>query len=175
MAQPQHAPALHVQDLPFAGKFSLRCRDQTRPDVAKALGISLPAAIGQTSQTGPRQAICLGPDEWMILCPEAERNDVAQASLALSQTVPHSLVDISFREVGISISGRQAAEVIGLYCARDLRGWAVGQAARTLFDTVQAVLMRPDATEFHLYVWRSYHPHTRHLLRVGKAELATGL
>lgn len=166
---------LEVTDLPFSGKFSLRCRKDAVRDLSQALELDLPTKIGAMMVSGSRRAICLGPDEWLIHCPASERSEVALASAALYESIPHSLVDVSYREIGLSISGREAAELIGMSCPRDLDSIAVGTARRTIFDSAQVILVHPSVETFEMYVWRSFLPHVRKLLHVGKAELATGL
>lgn len=175
MTQRIETTGLRIQDLPFVGKFSLRTRTEDLPGLSKTLGIDLSQKIGEMSQAGTRRAICLGPDEWMIHCAEAERAEITAASEALYEAVPHSLVDISFREIGIEISGPEAATLISMSCARDLSKLTEGRAARTLFDSAQVILLRESEDRFHMYVWRSFYPHVRQLLSVGKTELAIGL
>ena len=175
MTQARIALDLNVRDLPFSGKFSLRCRQDTRPALSKALGLDLPGKIGGSAGAGTRRAFCVGPDEWMILCSEAERAELAQACAALYGGTPHSLVDVSFREVGIAVCGRDSATLLSMFCARDLSRIAVGGGVRTLFDTAQALILRDGSFDYHLYVWRSFHPHVSALLGVGESELQTGL
>lgn len=175
MAQLNQTSDLRVQDLPFEGKFSLRCRAANLPAVSKALGVDLPTKIGDVAVSGERKAICLGPDEWTILCPEADRAPITQAGADIYESAIHSLVDVSFREIGLLIEGADAATLINTSCPRDLTAIAVGRGTRTVFDSAQVVLLREGETAFRMYVWRSFYPHVRHLLSVGETELAVGL
>ena len=166
---------LCVQDLPFIGKFSLRCKEPMRADLGQAIGMDLPTRIGGNAQSGTRRVICVSPDEWMIHCGENEREDITRMCADVYEAACHSLVDISFREVGVSISGQQSATLLSMFCARDFSKIAVGGGVRTLFDNVQIVLIRDTAQDYHLYAWRSFYPHLRNLLQVGESELAIGL
>jgi len=175
MTQLNQKSDLQVQDLPFEGKFSLRCRADNLAAVGKALALDLPTRIGDVVEAGGRKAICLGPDEWTIFCSDEDRPSIRKAGEDVYETAIHSLVDVSFRELGLSISGADAAALINTSCPRDLSAIAVGRGTRTLFDTAQVVLLREGENAFRMYVWRSFYPHVRQLLSVGETEFAAGL
>ena len=159
------AAGVTVTLLPPATRVSLRLAD---PDA-----IHLPTAVGTRSVQGGRTALCLGPDEWLIEAPEAERaallGDLAQIP------VPHSAVEISDREITYTLEGPAVLDLLATGCPRDLAGMPVGSGARTVFDTVQVVLTREAEDRFHLTVWRSFAPHVRALLALAERELAAGL
>ena len=173
--QTKSSPDLYLHDLPFIGKFSLRCKAPVRAALGNAIGLALPDRIGAHAQSATRRVICLGPDEWMLHCAEGERTDITRACADVYETATHSLVDISSREAGVSVSGRESATLLSLFCARDFSKIAVGGGVRTLFDSVQVLLIRNAAQDYHLYTWRSFYAHLQNLLQVGESELATGL
>jgi sarcosine oxidase, subunit gamma len=41
-------------------------------------------------------------------------------------------------------------------CPQDLDRFAVGKASRTIFETVEIILIREDEHQFHIEVWRSF-------------------
>ena len=43
-------------------------------------------------------------------------------------------------------------------CPLDLERMAVGRGARTIFETVEIVVMKRGAEKFHIEVWRSFAP-----------------
>jgi sarcosine oxidase subunit gamma len=149
-------------------RFSLRLRAANLPAARKALDLALPDRVGAIATAGARRALCLGPHEWLLECPEGERPE-------LPADLPHALVDISDREIGFRIEGPRAAELLSIGVARDLSKVAVGSGRRTAFDSAQAVLIREDDDAYTLSVWRSFAPHVADLLAIGKAELNTGL
>ena len=175
MIQTKRDLDLSVRDLPFIGKFSLRCKEPARTALGQTIGMDLPAKIGGHTQSGTRRVICVSPDEWMIHCPEAECEEITRACADVYEAATHSLVDVSSREVGVSVSGQESATLLSMFCARDFSKITVGGGVRTLFDSVQVLLIRNAAQDYHLYVWRSFYPHLRALLQVGESELATGL
>ena len=89
------ASGVIVTELPATTRVSLRLADPA--------AIHLPTTIGARSVQGGRAALCLGPDEWLIEAPEAER-DALLADLARIP-VPHSAVEVSDREITYALSG----------------------------------------------------------------------
>jgi sarcosine oxidase subunit gamma len=43
-------------------------------------------------------------------------------------------------------------------CPLDLDGFATGRATRTIFETVEIILLRKDKVLFEVEVWRSFAP-----------------
>lgn len=164
-----------ITELPLAARFNLRAAAGNRAAAATALGCELPAQVGAVSAKKNLRAICLGPDEWQLDAPETESQGIKSALAAISAKVPHSLVDVTDREITFRLEGPRAKDVLTAGCPRDLRGLTPGSGARTVFDTVQAVLIREAEERFTLSVWRSFAPHVRELLAIADAELAAGL
>ncbi len=160
---------------PEAARFNLRF-DPARLDAAsEAFGLALPSRIGQGSEEGARRALCLGPDEWELSAAGTDGGTIAAAFAGLYAELPHSLVEISDREVAITLDGPQAATLLSVGCPVDVESFAVGTGARTVLDGVQVVLYRDAPDRFTLEVWRSFLPHVLGLLEIGNRELATGL
>ncbi len=149
-------------------RIALRLADPgTAPDLA------LPTKIGARSAGGGRTALCLGPDEWLIEAPEADRAGLLATLAGIA--APHSAVEVSDREVTYALEGAAALDLLATGCPRDLAAMPVGTGARTVFDTAQVVLTREAEDRFHLTVWRSFAPHVRALLDLAARELAAGL
>ena len=163
-----HDGGVMIEELATDQRFSLRLRPQNRKDARLALGFDLPERVGGIQGAGGRRALCLGPDEWLV---ETRNGDQP----AFPGGMPHSLVDISDREVTWRISGPRAAELLSIGIARDLSALSPGKGCRTAFGTVQAVLVREREDVYTLSVWRSFAPHVAALLAIGHRELACGL
>nr|WP_092567435.1 sarcosine oxidase subunit gamma family protein [Alloyangia pacifica] len=149
-------------------RFSLRARGDLAP-LEQALGVALPRGIGETVK-GAVEVACLGPDEWLVLAAEAA--PVADACAGVYAALPHSLVEITAREVTFVIEGPRAPELMTIGCARDIDAIAVGSARRTLFDGATVTLWRDAEDRFRIDVWNSFAPHLLHLLQIGARELA---
>jgi sarcosine oxidase, subunit gamma len=77
--------------------------------------------------------------------------------------------------VTFRIEGPGALDLLSVGIAREVGRIEVGRGARTVFDGVQAVLVREGEDRFTLSVWRSFAPHVEELLTRGARELALGL
>ena len=174
IAQAASGPvSLTVQ--PEAARFNLRIDPVQLAAASEAFGLSLPSVIGQGAQDGERRALCLGPDEWVLSAAGADRDAIASAFARLYPKLPHSLVEISDREIAVNLQGPDAVTLLTVGCPVDVESFAVGAGARTIFDGVQVVLYRDGPDHFTLEVWRSFLPHVLDLLRTANKELAAGL
>ncbi len=166
--------AARVSILAPQARFSLRARGDLAP-LNAALGLSLPDRIGARAASGEIGVLRLGPDEWTIVAPMAEINRLIAACAGVYVSHPHSLVDISGREVTLLIEGPRAAELLTLGCARDIETIAVGEGRRTIFDGVTVVLWRDAENRFRMDIWNSFVSHLGHLLETGCKELAADI
>ena len=124
-------------------RYSLRARDAAL--LGKVLGGEVPTKIG----TMAGDIICLGPDEWLLR--RAPGGNAPQASVA-----PVSVVDISERQIAISIDGPAAIDVMRAGSPLDIERFSIGSARRTIFETVEIVLIRESETRFVIECWRSF-------------------
>jgi sarcosine oxidase subunit gamma len=151
-------------------RFSLRVGPNEALAAAKALGGDLPGRIGDGTMAGQRSAICLGPDEWVLHTVPEDAAALHQAFAEIYAAAPHSLVEIGDREQTIALSGLQAVDLLSTGCPRDVEALQVGCGVRTVFDTVQVVLIRDGETAFRLEVAQSYLPHVWALLSLANRE-----
>ena len=126
-------------------RYSLRARQAQT--LESLLGAKVPLAIGETKGG----IACLGPDEWLLRAP-------AGAAIPQGEGLPVSITDISERAVCLTLAGPRAAEVLMSGCPLDLDRFATGRATRTIFETVEIILLRKDEALFEVEVWRSFAP-----------------
>ncbi len=160
--------------LPDTARFSLRLAEADVTAASTALGVTLLTSIGEATRSEKRSALCLGPDEWVLHTDEADADTLASASAQLYESVPHSFVDISNREIAFSLKGTQAITLLSVGCPTDLRGMPVGGGRRTVFDGATVVIHRDADEEFRMEVWRSFLPHVWELLNIANRELESG-
>lgn len=169
-ARATSAPAAEMAPLPPGAAFILRAKPDAVPALGDAFGTALPAAAWGVAGTGTRHALWLGPDEWLLLAPEAE----GPAIVAALDTValPHSLVAVGERNVMLEISGPRAADVLNAGCPLDLSlaAFPVGAATRTLFGKAEIILWRRDAERFHVGMWRSFAAYVWELMLQARME-----
>lgn len=149
--------AVAVARAPAAARFILRGGDEVAARVASVFGAHPPARPLASAQAGTRAALWLGPDEWLLLAPEEDPEPLGRALQAAIDGVPASLVDVSQRQIGLSLSGPLASRLLSSGCPLDLAPAAFppGMVARTHFHKAEIVLWR-RADSFHLEVWRSF-------------------
>jgi sarcosine oxidase subunit gamma len=166
---------IEIRQLPPEVRISLRVGDADRGEVGRGLGLGLPGRIGDVASAGDRRCLCLGPDEWMLETSEADRRAIIADLSDIRSRVALSAVDLSDREIVYRLRGRVVIDLLATGCPLDLEELSVGSGTRTLFDTVQVVLVRREDEAFDLSVWRSFAPHVLSLLELATAELAAGL
>ena len=171
LAMPK-SPFFSLAEAPPVGRFLFRGDEAARRGCSLGFRVELPQRLGIAAEEHDRVALWLGPDEWLLMVGGADPELFsATIALAIIQS-PHSLVDVSHRQVGIVVKGRNAARALSAGCPIDLRrsAFPVGFATRTLFDKMEIVLWRREAESFHVEVWRSFAPH----LAAALTEAATG-
>ncbi|WP_306027541.1 sarcosine oxidase subunit gamma [Stappia sp. MMSF_3263] len=143
-----------------------------------AFGAALPVAPLAANAVGARAALWQGPDEWLLLArPEADgeqavdmlaRQLAGEVAAALGDT-PHSLVDVSERNVALLVEGAGAADLLNAHVFLDLspEAFPVGTATRTLFTKAEITLWRLGDEAFAIEVWRSFAPYVEGLLIEG--------
>ena len=130
---------------PPMSRYSLRARQGQALETL--LGVKVPKKIGETVGG----IACLGPDEWLMRAP-------AGADIRSGQGLPTAITDISERSVCLIVEGPKAARLLSTGCPLDLDHFAVGRATRTIYESVEIILIRQSDDCFHVEVWRSFAP-----------------
>lgn len=155
---------------PEATRLILRGRPAVHGPAAEVLGFALPQDACRSAGTGARHALWLGPDEWLLLSAPGDRLDKAIAFAA--GDAPHSLVDVSHRQVGLILDRPDAEGVLAVGCALDLdlAAFPVGACTRTMYAKAEIVLWRTGEHRFHIEVWRSFADYLWRYLVLAAAE-----
>ncbi len=130
---------------PALARYSLRGRDAAA--LGKLIGRKVPTKINEIAG----EVVCLGPDEWLLRAEAGTR-------LPDGSGQKLSVVEISERQVALVLEGPRASEVLMAGCPRDLEKFAVGRAARTVFEGVEVIVLRTGEQRFEVEVWRSFAP-----------------
>ena len=130
---------------PSVARFSLR---GNASDLATFTQVLLPTLIGDVAEQDGDLAIMLGPDEWLWIG-AVSGNGAGQ---------PVSITEVSDRQVGFDVTGPRAAELLMSGCPLDLERMAVGRGTRTIYETVEIVVIKRAADAFRVEVWRSFAP-----------------
>jgi sarcosine oxidase, subunit gamma len=153
--------AVVLTTLPPAARFVLRARPAAQAAAAGPLGVALPPLACRAATTENRAALWLGPDEWLLLAPEAEGPALAAALTAALADLPHSLVDVGHRQSGLIVSGPHAVDALNTGCPLDLdpEAFPIGMCTRTVFGKSPITLWRTGAEKFRVEAWRSFLPY----------------
>ena len=160
---------LAITPAPDLARLSLR---GDAAALGTAFDIKLPGQPGGTAVAGDRNALWLGPDEWLLL---------AQPGSLDPRTIVEAgaVVDISHRQVGLILEGSDAADALATGCPLDLHStvFAPGACTRTVFGKSEVVLWRTGAHCFHVEVARSYaaYVYTRLTGAARELEACRGL
>jgi sarcosine oxidase, subunit gamma len=138
-----------------------------------AMALPLPLEACRATAGGGMAALWLGPDEWLLLTPDGTEAALRKSFEHILKVHPHSMVDVSHRQIGLIVSGPDAEQLLASSCLLDLDsgGFPVGMCTRTIFGKAEIILWRTGQTTFHIEVWRSFADYVAGLL----AEAAYGL
>lgn len=130
--------AVALEHRPFLAQVDLR----VDPSRAGRAPFPLPREPNTAWDEGPRAALWLGPDEWLLLGPAltgAQILDSVEASLA---GIHHSVVDVSASRVALELRGPGVRELLSKGCSIDLhpRVWPAGSCAQTMLAKAPVIL-----------------------------------
>jgi sarcosine oxidase, subunit gamma len=160
------SPAI-IRPLPGAARFSLRLREEDAAAIGEAAGFSVDQRLNRFAARGERLSRRLGPNEWLLIGPEADGEAIAAEIAATLGERFHSLVDIGHRNVAIEVKGAHAADIINAGCPLDLfeASFPTGMATRTILGKAEIVLARTDDTPtFRVECWRSFASYVHDFL-----------
>ena len=145
-------------------QWLLHCAPADAAAVGASLGLALGTTMLRAEASGGWHALHLAPDEWLLI-------DAAGACPA-TPALPHSLVDISERSLGFTISGVDAAATLNAGCPLDLsdRAFPPGACTRTLFGKVMVMLWRTGHTDWRIDCGRSFVPYVAALLELARED-----
>jgi sarcosine oxidase, subunit gamma len=163
---PWVAASTRFEILPPATRYSLRGGSAVRAAAERAFDVPLEARACRAGVRGGRAALWLGPDEWLLLAPEADAAAVAPALAAALSPLPHSLVDVSHRQCAFRVAGPRAATMLAAGCPLDLDAgaFAPDMCTRTMLAKAEIVLWRSGAEAFRVEVWRSFAAYVSEFL-----------
>ncbi len=133
-----------LEHVPFLAQVSVRLD----ASLAERAPYALPLDPNTAWEAGPRAALWLGPDEWLVLGPaHAAPEIVAELDGALDGE-HRSIVDVSANRTAIELGGLGRHELLASGCSLDLhpRSWHAGMCAQTLFARTQVILHERDET-----------------------------
>jgi sarcosine oxidase, subunit gamma len=162
---PQGQPtAVTILPLQAEARWSLRLPERDVAKLKTVAGFQLDQPVNRFHTQDGRTAARLGPDEWLLLAPEADAEMVAAELTTALKDQHHAVVDISHRNVALTVSGPAAAVVLNSGCPLDLNAdqFPPGMATRTLLGKCEILLFRTDSgikgnePTYRVECWRSF-------------------
>ncbi len=126
-------PGARLEPVPFLAQVGLRVTDGGRAKAEATLGATLPGP-NRVAASRFGDILWLGPDEWLIVGPDATEFDIETALRASVGTADGAVVGLSASRTGIVLAGPEATTVLSTCCALDLdpRIFHAGDCAQTL-------------------------------------------
>jgi sarcosine oxidase, subunit gamma len=168
------AGGVMVAPLQAEARWSLRLPERDVAALPAAAGFRLDLPLNRFHSHDGRTAARLGPDEWLLLAPEADAEMVGPELTAAFGQQHHSLVDVSHRNIAMTVSGSAAAAVLNAGCPLDLRDerFPPGHATRTLLGKCEILLFRLDGgvPAYRVECWRSFATYVSAFLTEAACE-----
>ena len=108
--------AVAIRALAPEARFVLRLSFADALKVGGVAGVMLDLPINTYNSAGQRLAARLGPDEWLLIAPEADAELVEAEVSKVLEGKHHALVDVSHRNTGLVVAGAGAAAAINAGC-----------------------------------------------------------
>ena len=155
-----------VHLLPAVSRWIFRGGSAAQAAAAVPLAVTLPTTSCRSAYGPSCAALWLGPDEYLLLAPLTQGSSLASALEQALAGLPHSLVDVSHRQVALEIRGPHAVALLSAGCplSLDQDDFPPGACTRTLLGKADIVLWRTGAEAFHLEVWRSFASYVSNFL-----------
>src|ERR1700722_7625217 len=114
------------------GRLSLRGGPQVLAAASDAFSLSLPLEPCRAAEGDARAALWLGPDEQLLLVQQSDWDETLLALTRRLAGLPHSLVDISQRQVALQVAVPHVADILSAGCPLDLHpdAFPIGMCTR---------------------------------------------
>lgn len=164
---PEGPVGVELSELAPSGHIALRLDATNKKiyDITKTiLGFALPVDPNTVKTKGKKQALWLGPDEWLLTMP-VEQTPKLLTALSKALEGHHAAVfDVSDSRLTLCLSGVNAREVLKKGCGLDLhqRNFKPGQCAQSTLSMAHVLIhqsaenKKTKAATYQLYVHRSF-------------------
>jgi sarcosine oxidase subunit gamma len=129
---------LSMATLPGLAQVDLRLD----PLLADRAPYPLPDEPNTAWEDGPRAALWLGPDQWLVLGPPGKGPEIVEELARSLDGLHRSVVDVTAARLAIEVGGPGRFELLAAGCPLDLhpRTWGTGRCAQTLLARVPVIL-----------------------------------
>ncbi len=148
--------ALSAVEVAFLTQVNLRADAA----VAGRLGLASPTAPNTWIAGGGREALWLGPDEWLVVARPGSARELVEDLERSLEGLHHSVVDVSADKAVVELAGDHRTDLLARGCGLDLhpRSWRDGMCAQTLLARVPVLLQERDRAT-RVFVRASFAGH----------------
>ena len=161
-------------EVPFLTKLTVRLHASgaAAAAVGEVLSAPLPVEPNTVASGGACRVLWLGPDEWLVVAPPADRRRLEEELRAALGAESGAVVDVSGERTILQLSGPRAREVLMKGCSIDLHptAFAVGRCAQTGLARAQVVLVPTREDAFWILVRSSFSDYLSAWLGDAMAE-----
>src|SRR6266542_3414007 len=101
--------ALGAVEVGFLAQVSLRAD----PELASArIGFALPSAPNSWTPTGGREALWLGPDEWLVVAEPGSATAIVEELERALEGLHHAVVDVSANRAVVELAGGDRMDLL---------------------------------------------------------------
>jgi sarcosine oxidase, subunit gamma len=146
----------------FCGHLNLRGNPNDPAFIAgaeRSLGLALPLQTNTVSANSAVTALCLGPDEWLLITPPSTEHEFAYGLRDTLRGLLFAVTNITDGQTIFRLSGSSAMHVLHKGCSLDLhpRTFRPGCCAQTLVAKAGVLIHYVDESpSFELVVRRSF-------------------
>jgi len=151
----------HVEEVQEVTRFVFRGDMPVATQVSSKTKISFDQKINAAVSDTDYASLRTGPDEWLLLINDSYSPQILSEVKDAAGEHPHSLVDVSHRNVGLKFSGEGVATGLAAGCPLplEIKRFPIGRCTRTLFGKAEVILWRQAEHIFRMEVWRSFAPY----------------
>jgi sarcosine oxidase subunit gamma len=166
---------LSIHEHRFVSQINLRVDSDVRlmQELESALGFALPVVPNTVGFLDDRRALWLGPDEWLVVGPDGQREAMEKALRIGLNGAFGSIVDVSANRALLEVRGPKARELLahGILIDLDARSFGPGCCSQTLLAKTQVIIeQRSDDPAFHLYIRSTFASYVADWLLDAAAE-----
>lgn len=163
-----------LKTLPAAARFILQGSAESFTAVAVELGLAADDTPCRALSNEAAALLWLGPDERLIIVWGADPAAFGERLERALAAAPHSLVDVTQRQIGFELKTAFAEDLLNCGCPQDLSlaQFPIDKCSRTLYNKTDIVLWRRGSDTFHIEVWRSFAPYLVGWMQEAAQDLA---
>ena len=148
--------AVGAVEVRFLAQVNLRAD----PALAARVPLEIPTAPNTWKLSGGREALWLGPDEWLVVAEPGSAPAILEELEGALEGLEHSVVDVSAERAVVELAGDDRIDLLARGCGLDLhpRAWRDGMCAQTLLARVP-VLLQERQHASRVFVRASFAGH----------------